>query len=615
MTLAGSIAVMSVALAFYVAALSRRFSLAPGWKDQRWFSVAALSVATYSALNVPTTFGLPDWSVVASSRAQVAIAALQSIAWIRYSAVYLRVRHVRLERGALTALLAVGAIGALTPAVHPGATFTHRFAPLDLTYTSAATSPFGDLALAFVVGILLLPILRFGRAWRAGVPRAGSQCAGLAFLLVMGANDALAVAGVYPAPYLVDLGFIVPIGAVAFALTSRFVEDARALDALRAELEQRVDERTAELTRMQEQLHRAEKLAALGQFAAGVAHEVNNPAAVVSANLGYIADCELDALSEDGQDAIRESAISIQRISCIVRQLLDAGRLAAEADTSAPVALRPIVEEAARAARARYGRRARIENSVEPAVFAMGREGVLAQVLVNLVVNAVQAIPEDDPLGGVRVHSRIDGDRVLLVIEDDGRGMDPEVLRRVFEPFFTTKPFGKGTGLGLAVSRGLVIGLGGDLRLESAPGKGTRAFLELRWAAPPGPATAKPSPRRTSDLRVLVVDDESAIRTSMRRLLAARWSVELAEGVDAGLRLLAEDQFDLVLCDVMMPNGGGERLFRTLRARSPALAQKVIFITGGTVTADARAFLREQPQPVLYKPFDVEQLERAAATL
>jgi signal transduction histidine kinase len=614
MTLAGTIAVMSVALACYVAALSRRFSLAPGWKDQRWFSAAALAVATYSALNVPTTFGLSDGLVVACSRAQIAAAAMHSAAWIRYSSVHLGTR-TRLEHRLLVALAAIAALGALTPAVHPGETFTHRFEPLGLTYHSAQTSWFGDLALAFIIGTLAVPVIRFGRAWRNRVPHAGVQFAGLTFLVLMGTNDALAVAGVYAAPYLVDLGFIVPIAAVGYALTSRFVADARALDALRAELSRRVDERTAELTRTQEQLHRAEKLAALGQFAAGVAHEVNNPAAVVSANLGYIADCESDALSDDGRDAVRESVSSIQRISAIVRQLLDAGRLASDANTSRPVALRPVVDEAARAARARYGRRARISNRVDTEITAFGQEGVLAQVLGNLVMNAVQAIPENDCTGEVRVHAEAEGERVVVVVEDDGCGMEPDVLRRIFEPFFTTKPFGSGTGLGLAVSRGLVLGLGGDLRFESTPGAGTRAFLELRRAPPPGSADPGTPRRHRSGRRVLVIDDEGAIRSSLRRLLGAHCSVVIAEGVDAGLRLLDDDSFDLVLCDVMMPDGGGERLFRTLLARDPAAARKVVFITGGTVTANARDFLRAQPQPVLFKPFNVEELELAAARL
>jgi CheY-like chemotaxis protein len=273
------------------------------------------------------------------------------------------------------------------------------------------------------------------------------------------------------------------------------------------------------------------------------------------------------------------------------------------------------VEEAARAARARYGRRARIVNHVDPALYASGQDGVLAQVLGNLVVNGVQAIPETDAEGEVRVRAEASGERVVIVVEDDGRGMEPEILRRVFEPFFTTKPFGSGTGLGLAVSRGLVIGLGGDLRLDSAPGAGTRAILELRRCEAPGSASAAAPQRRRSDLRVLVVDDEDAIRSSLRRLLAAHCAVELAADVDEGLQILAESRFDLVLCDVMMPKGGGERLFRTLQTRSPEVARKIVFITGGTVTSDARAFLRDQPQPVLFKPFDVDQLERAAARL
>ena len=123
-------------------------------------------------------------------------------------------------------------------------------------------------------------------------------------------------------------------------------------------------------------------------------------------------------------------------------------------------------------ARARFGKRVRLLNAVPAGLHVSAQEGVLAQVLVNLVVNAAQAIPERRADGEVAVSAEREGERVRIVVVDDGAGMEPEVLRRAFEPFFTTKPFGSGTGLGLAVSRGIVASLGGDLRLESEPGEG-----------------------------------------------------------------------------------------------------------------------------------------------
>jgi signal transduction histidine kinase/CheY-like chemotaxis protein len=437
----------------------------------------------------------------------------------------------------------------------------------------------------------------------------------LSLLIAMGVNDALVAAGVYDGPYLVDLGFLMPMAAAGYALTARFVGDARALAALRRELEAQVEQRTAELSRTQEALHRTEKLAAIGQFAAGVAHEVNNPSAVLSANLQYLSDNESEALSPSGRDAVRDSLVSVRRISTIVRQLLDAGRLAASSTPSVSLPARALAQDALSVARVRAGRRHEVQNQLPEALWVLGQESVLVQVIVNLVVNALQAIPDHRTDGRVVIRAEVTGDRVRLVVEDNGPGMPPEVLRRAFEPFFTTKPFGSGTGLGLAVSRGLVTGMGGDLRLESQVGAGTCATVELPASAPPLPAAPAESAVDAPDrprLQLLVVDDEPAVLASIRRLLEPRYGVEVAADVDSGLEHLAGRSYDLVLCDVMMPGGGGERLFRTLRERSPSAARRVVFLTGGAITEGARRFLHEQPQPVLYKPLELHDLAVAA---
>ncbi len=616
MTFAASIALLSAGIACYVAVLSRQLSRAPGWNDQRFFSLAALSVSGYAILNVPTTAHiLPDAAVVACSRVQFALAALHSYAWLRYSSVLVGRPGSRTDRLLVPFLVALGAIGALTPVFLPGGVRIHTFSPIGAVYRTAVPSPAGDLAYIVVLGLLAFPVARFARAWRLGVPNSGVQFVALAFLMLMGLNDALVAEGLYPAPYLVDVAFLLPVAAVGYVLTSRFVESARAHEALRRDLEREVAERTADLGRTQDALHKAEKLAALGQFAAGVAHEVNNPAAVINANLQYLANAERGSLSEDGVEALEESKVAMQRIAAIVRQLLDAGRLAASPETRASVLVRPLVDDAFSVARARFGKRVRLTNFVAPETHVLAGEGVLAQVLVNLVVNAVQAIPDHRPDGHVAVRAPREGERVRIVVEDNGAGMEPDVLRRVFEPFFTTKPFGSGSGLGLAVSRGLVTSLGGDLRLESELGQGTRAVIELASATPLIADLDRTGAGGGSEppLRMLIVDDEAPVLTSLRRLLEPRYRIELASGVDEGLALAESGRFDILLCDVMMPAGGGERLYRTLLGRTPSLARRVVFLTGGTVTEAARQFLRAQPQPTLDKPLELEDLARVAA--
>jgi signal transduction histidine kinase/ActR/RegA family two-component response regulator len=612
MTVSATIALVSAGIAGSVAALSFAFSRAPGWREQRHFSVAALAGAAFSVLNVPTNAPVfSDAAVVLCSRLQLLSAAVHCLAWIRYSRVVSGAPRSRLDALLVPVLATLGAVGAVTPAFLPGEVRVHAFDAIGAVYRTALTSPAGDLAYGAVVLSLLVPIVRFAVAWRRGVPNAGVQLAALVTLVLMGLNDTLVVAGVYSAPYLLDIGFLLPAVAVGSALTSRFVRDMRALEALRQDLERQVAQRTAELGTAQEALHRAEKLAALGQFSTGVAHEVNNPAAVVSANLHFLSEHERD-LSPSARDAVQESLVSVQRIVAIVRQLLDAGRLATSSQPLGSVSVRALGDSAISAARARFGKRVWMGNLVGDGVWVSAQEGLLAQVLVNLVVNGVQAISDHRSDGRVIVRAEPAGDRVRVVVEDNGTGIEPDVLRRVFEPFFTTKPFGSGTGLGLAVSRGLVIGLGGDLRLESEPGRGTRAIVELAAAAPAAPAARRAPERSTPRLRILVVDDEPTVLSSLRRLLEARYGIEVACGVDEALAWLEHHRFDLVLCDVMMPAGGGERLYRTLLGRAPASARRLVFFTGGAVTDAARQFLREQPQPVLYKPLDLEKLARAA---
>jgi signal transduction histidine kinase/ActR/RegA family two-component response regulator len=615
MTLPAGITLLSTGIALFFAVLSWMFSRAPGWQDQRSFSLVALGVSLYAALNIPTTAPvLGDGAVVVCSRLQIAAAALHAGAWLRYTSVILHNPRSSLDRILTGALGAIALVGILTPAMVPGGVRIDYAAIVNATYRTAEMTPAGDATWAALLGILLVPLARLRRAARQGVSNALLQMAALCFLLAMGINDALVASGVYPGPYLVDLAYLVPIAAVGYSSAARFVSDARALTTLRGQLEAEVAQRTAELGRAQEALHRAEKLAAIGQVAAGVAHEVNNPSAVVSANLQFLSEAEADSLSVAGRDAIQESIRSVQRITTIVRQLLDAGRLAASPEPNTGVPVRPLGENALKVARTRMGTRVALVNALPADLHVSGQESVLVQVMVNLVVNAMQAIPDHRPEGRVTLRAEEDRDRVRLVIEDNGSGMEPEVLRRVFEPFFTTKPFGSGTGLGLAVSRGLVLSLGGDLRLTSQPGVGTQAIIELARGVAPEAADCETTRLRTLPvLHLLIVDDEPAMLSAARRLLEARYRVEIASGVDEGLaRIEASDRFDLVLCDVMMPAGGGERLYNTLLGRLPAMARRIVFLTGGAVTDGARRFLHSQPQPVLYKPLDLAALDRAA---
>jgi signal transduction histidine kinase len=490
MTIAAAVAILSAVLAAYVAVLSWRFAAAPGWSDQRWFSAIALLVGTYCALSVPITVrSLEAWTVP-FARLQLACVAGHLIAWFRYSTAHLGLPTRRWERGVVAGLVVFAFVAAATPWVHDGGTYLSTFEPLDLVYVHTTTTFFGDAAVIALILLHLVPAWRFARARLGGDTTSGGQAVALGFLVLMAAHDLLALHGIVRAPYLIDVAFIVPLAAVGYSFSSRFALDARDLALLRRELQAQVEQRTAELSHTRDELHRAEKLAALGELAAGIAHEVNNPAAVVSASLAYLDENEAPDLSDDGRGAVRDANVAMARINAIVRQLLDAGRLASSRQAPYPVHLHAVVEESLRVARARCGRRVLLVSTVPSGAYAHAHESLLVQVLSNLLVNAIQSVPEHSPNGQVVVRLEDAEDRARVVVEDNGEGMPADVLRRIFEPFFTTKPFGVGTGLGLAVSRGLVAGFGGELRLESEPGKGTRAIVELQRSAQPSVTAA-----------------------------------------------------------------------------------------------------------------------------
>jgi signal transduction histidine kinase len=481
-------AAMESTLAAYVAVLSWRFSLAPGWRDQRWFAVAALTAAGYSALNLPVTVSAVPALVVACTRTQVCLGALHAACWVRYAHDYLREPVPRPDRWLAWTVAGLGVLALVPGVVYRSALHVRDFVPFGIQYRDPEATWLGDAALLLIVGVFVLVLFRFWRAAGRGTAHARAHAVAIGALLLLVVNDALNVAGVIMTPYLLDLAFVIPVVAVGYMLSARVATDARALAEMRLHLEGLVENRTRDLVTAQEALHRSEKLAALGQLAAGVAHEVNSPATVVAANLTYLRrQIEAGSFPDDALRCVQESSVAVVRITSMARQMLDAGRLAATGAVSRSVPLAAVAREALRTALPRCPSWVALLEEIPEDLCAFGQDGILHQVLVNLVVNGAQAVPEGRP-GRVSVSGRQEGRRVLLTVADDGAGMSPEVLRRVFEPFFTTKPFGTGHGLGLSISRGLVASMGGDLRLESEPGRGTRATVELPEAVPGEPA-------------------------------------------------------------------------------------------------------------------------------
>jgi len=374
-----------------------------------------------------------------------------------------------------------------------------------------------------------------------------------------------------------------------------------------------------EQKRLQKQLELADRLASLGTMAAGVAHEVNNPLAAVVANAGFLAE-ELSAAAGDGFDvarmgAMREALQDIQsgarRIGRIVSDLCAFSRPPSGA--VGDVDLGRCVEWALRTTAHEFRNRARVRREAQDAPRVRADETRLGQVLINLLVNAAHAIPPGDAdRNEVVVATRTDADgRAVLEVRDTGAGIPPDAIARIFDPFFTTKPVGEGTGLGLSICHGIVASLGGEIRVESEVGRGTAVYVTLCPAgAAHAPAGAVVEPERARAGRILVVDDEEMVLRALRRILAAH-DVECATSAkDALARIDAGPPFDLILTDLMMPTMTGIEFYESLLSRSPDLARRTVFMTGGTVTARIEAFFQSVPNVCIEKPFEVSALLR-----
>jgi signal transduction histidine kinase len=326
MNVAATIAFAAASVAIYSGALALRFASAPGWKSLRWFAVIAFGAAGYALCNLATTLHWSDAAVTWLSRFQLAAALVQLWAWYRYADASLERKPSRLERRLTDAIVAAAAFALVPGIVYDGRLKTHAFEPFGATYRDAVPTVTAEVFFAAGLVAAVVVIARFAGAWRRGVPHAGLHGIAIAALLVMALNDALAASGVLASPYLLDVGFFVPVGAVAWSLTSRFAQDARALEALRTRLEIVVEERTRELARTQAALHEAERLASVGQFAAGVAHEVSSPASVVTANLHYLVQSyEAGGAPVDAGECLEDALASMKRINDLVRRLVAAG--------------------------------------------------------------------------------------------------------------------------------------------------------------------------------------------------------------------------------------------------------------------------------------------------
>ncbi len=359
----------------------------------------------------------------------------------------------------------------------------------------------------------------------------------------------------------------------------------------------------------------AAAITAVGSLATGLAHEINNPLAVVLANVeeAVRVASELEptiaesAKAElvDLQAMLEEAHSASQRVQFIVRDLRV---FACADDRRGRVDINAVVEACCNIAFAEIRHRARLVKDLKAVVPVLGSEAKLAQVVLNLLVNAAHAMPEGDvEQNQIRIATTQQGrTAVVLEVSDTGGGIAPESAAQVFDPFYTTKP--RRPGMGLAICQATVTAHGGEISIRPGQDGGTVVrvvlpTLEAEMAGNPIGAQVEGGPQR----RVLVVDDDPLVLRSLTRVLARDFDVSSARNGREALDLVrAGGTFDAMLCDLMMPELSGIELHELLERDDPELARRTVFLTGGAFSGRAQTFLEAVGQPHLEKPVDLK---------
>ncbi|HTP29166.1 MAG TPA: PAS domain S-box protein [Anaeromyxobacteraceae bacterium] len=372
----------------------------------------------------------------------------------------------------------------------------------------------------------------------------------------------------------------------------------------------------SERKHLEQSLQASDRLASIGTLAAGVAHEINNPLCYVLANLDFVLGSLSDhavppgAGWDDVVTTLRDARAGAERMRTIVRDLRLLSR--ADEETLGQVDIESALDEALAMVRHELSHRAKLVIQYGGAPAVRGNAARLGQVFLNLLMNAIHAIPDGAAeMNQIKVATRLAGGEVIVEIRDSGCGIAPHVLPRVFDPFFTTKPIGTGTGLGLSISHRIVTSLGGRLEVESTPGHGStfRVVLPTCGALPvtvKAVAAVRPVKRR----RVLVIDDDIAVTAAIRRALSREHEIIVSQSAREWLERLAEgsERFDVILCDLMMPDLNGMTFYERLSHSAPEQTKRFLLMTGGAFGEEACAFLARFGNPVVEKPIDFTRL-------
>ncbi len=362
-------------------------------------------------------------------------------------------------------------------------------------------------------------------------------------------------------------------------------------------------------------MRRAEKLSSLGQLIAGVAHELNNPLAVV---VGYAQILAKQSFAEDKMTAsIRNILHESERAAKIVRDLLSFARpiepQLAAVDINRLVS--NVVDVRERELRTN---KIQLEKNLAPNLPHTKADQIqIEQVLTNLITNAIHALSGRPSARQLTVTTQERGFFIRITVADTGPGIPPEIQSKIFDPFFTTKTRGRGTGLGLTISNSIVEEHRGKIWTQSEPGKGATFIVELpivpceeeTGAVKPVTSGTQVDPDAAQH-RLLIVDDEPGIVEVLKEVLSSNgYSVETAFNGAEAMQRIETSRFDLIISDLCMPQMDGQKLYRTVLETNADLAKRIIFVTGDTVSPNSREFLESTGNRWFSKPFNITEVE------
>jgi two-component system cell cycle sensor histidine kinase/response regulator CckA len=381
----------------------------------------------------------------------------------------------------------------------------------------------------------------------------------------------------------------------------------------------------AERQRILGRLDEAERFAALGRLAASVGHEINNPLAYISMNLDLATDTIgrflASAFTAGGQVPddlapvpvmLHDCRIGIDRIRDIVRDLQHLTQGAESKRATFEVS--ELLDESLAMARSKIDQRARVSKQYGVLPALTGDRSAIGQVLLNLLLNAAQALPDGHADSNeIAVRTFSEGRSVVIEVRDTGVGIPPHLLPRIFDPFFTTRKLGEGMGLGLAISCRIIADHGGRIEVESGPGKGS----VFRVVLPVAGATLETSKGDQEDAvpktapqgpRVLVIDDDEAVGHLISLALAEYDVTVVFRARDAFALLAAHENFDVIICDLSIADLSGPEVLARLQSGWPEQAKNLTFMTGATLTPEIAAFVLRSKHRILTKPFSIDEL-------